>query len=119
LRTDEVWRGEKSEKRESEKRKMKQEGTWHLALGKREARFTTEGTEGHGEGKGLGLGHWGRRNANAEARRGAETRRRREKRSGEEEKRFGLRRRHRGMRHRGIEIGEGSRAAGVGWKGAI
>jgi hypothetical protein len=58
LRTDEVWRGEKSERRESEKRKMKQEGTWHLALGKRETRFTTEGTEGHGEGKGLGIGDW-------------------------------------------------------------
>jgi hypothetical protein len=110
---------ERGEKRKAGKRKAENEAGRHLALGKREARFTTEGTEGHGEGKGLGLGDWGRRNANAEARRGAETRRRREKRSGEEEKRFGLRRRHRGMRHRGLEIGEGSRAAGVGWKGAM
>ena len=62
LRTGAVWRGEKSEKR-----KMKQEGTWHLALGERAAlRWggglgNAEGEGGVGrktEGKGLGIGDW-------------------------------------------------------------
>ena len=57
------------------------------------------------EGGGLG-----RRNANAEVRRwsGDAEKRREEERIGEEGKRFELRRRHRGRRHRGIELGEGA-----------
>ena len=66
MRTRAVWRGEKSEKRESEKRKMKQEGTWHLALGERAA-LRWGGGLGNAEGEGgvgrkterKGTGDWG------------------------------------------------------------
>jgi hypothetical protein len=78
-------------------------GTGHLALGERNALRRGGGFWNAEEEGGVGrkTDVFGRINSNAEVQRGAEFAEKR----GEE--RFGLRRRHRGRRHRGIELRRG------------
>jgi hypothetical protein len=84
---------------------MAKEGTWHWALGTRGEKCVASGWRFWNAEEEGGVGRktdvFGRINSNAEVQRGAEFAEKR----GEE--RFGLRRRHRGRRHRGIELRRG------------